>query len=111
MRRAAATLATQFAILGLAAVAAAGSIEITPDDLRIYGDTPLEHTIYLGSDSNFHYFAWTRGKASGRWRILKASMPFACEFPFEEREAILVLDDSGLPQPYVPGCVAGAPAT
>jgi hypothetical protein len=60
-----------------------------------YGDTPLSHTIYLGSDDSYHYFVWSQGKAGGRWRVLKEDVIVANEFEVGDREAFLVKGRDG----------------
>ena len=67
---------------------------------RDYGDTPLDHTVYEGSDGGFHYFVWEHGKSSGRWKVSKEEMPFKVEWPLGSREAFMVKDASGKWQPY-----------
>jgi hypothetical protein len=65
-----------------------------------YGDFPLTHTVYVGSDTEHHYFVWSSRKSGGKWQIEKAQMPFRAEAPFGEIEAFLVKDDEGHWQPY-----------
>jgi len=68
---------------------------ISPDQFRNYGDTPLSHTVYLGSDSTYHYFAWSNGKSDGEWKMEKVSMRIGKEFAKGEREAFLVHGPDG----------------
>lgn len=65
-----------------------------------YGDTPLSHTVYVGSDTENHYFVWTYGKTSGKWQVEKSQMPFHAEADFGQTQTFLVKDDEGLWQPY-----------
>lgn len=55
-----------------------------------YGDTPLSHTIYLGSDGGFHYFAWSHGKSGGQWKVSKRELILTNQFALGEREASLL---------------------
>jgi|SRR5690349_7026556 len=66
-----------------------------------YGASPLRHTVYLGSDEAFHYFAWENGKSSGNWKVSKSEMPFTSEWPMGQRTATMTKDSSGHWQPYV----------
>ena len=54
-----------------------------------YGDRPLAHTIYLGSDDGFHFFGWSHGKSSGRWRVPQDELIVMNPFPLGTREAFV----------------------
>jgi len=69
--------------------------QIRYSEFHDYGDTPLSHTIYLGSDSSFHYFAWEHGKSGGNWKVAKAEMIISNEFASGTREAVLVKNPEG----------------
>ena len=76
-------------------------------EFRNYGATSLSHTVYLGSDQQFHYFSWSSGKSGGKWKILKSELPFAAEWPVAQgRTAFLMQNEKEQWQPYVSG---GAP--
>jgi len=76
-------------------------------EFKNYGSTPLSHTVYLGSDQQFHYFAWSSGKSGGKWKAKKSELSFATEWPLAEgRTAFLMQNQQGQWQPYVGG---GAP--
>jgi hypothetical protein len=60
-----------------------------------YGDTPLSHTIYLGSENGYHYFAWAHGKAGGRWKVLQEELIVTNPFPLGAREAFLLKRPNG----------------
>lgn len=55
-----------------------------------YGATPLSHTIYLGSDNGYHYFAWSHGKTGGRWKVLREELIVTNQFALGDREAFLL---------------------
>jgi hypothetical protein len=70
---------------------------------RNYGASPLQHTMYMGSDAEFHYFAWSDSLRSGRWRVRKVAMPFRTEWAVElQRGSFLVQDQDGQWQPSRP---------
>ena len=77
----------------LVAISCGGAkpVLITPGEFHNYGDAPLEHTLYLGSDSQFHYFAWSHDKSGGRWKIEKSDMPFHREFKLGTYETSPIL--------------------
>jgi hypothetical protein len=60
-----------------------------------YGDTPLTHTIYLGSDERDHYFAWSDGKTGGHWKVRKEELVVENGFALGVREALLVKNHEG----------------
>lgn len=60
-----------------------------------YGNTPLSHTIYLGSDDGYHYFAWSHGKTSGRWKIPREELTVTNQFALGDREAFLLKRPDG----------------
>jgi hypothetical protein len=78
-------------------------VQIAAAEFKNYGDSPLEHTLYIGSDEEFHYFVWSSGKSSGHWKIEKSEMPFHQDFPLGTREAFLVTAPDGTVQPYSAG--------
>ncbi|MDX5436459.1 MAG: hypothetical protein LPK03_04655 [Pontibacter sp.] len=62
----------------------------------------MEHTLYLGSDDMFHYFAWSSGKASGKWKVMRPEMPFETTWALSEgRDAPVVRGAQGNWQPYI----------
>ncbi len=66
-------------------------------EFRNYGATPLQHTFYLGSDSEHHHFTWSNGKQGGRWLIRKSEMPIINErvlTPESGRSGYIALLDS-----------------
>ena len=95
-----AVLAIDFLAAGCATRA---PVRISVSELRDYGDTPLEHTIYLGSDERFHYFAWSSGKSGGEWKVDRSELPFRREFPRGSRGAFLITAPGGTLQPYLGG--------
>jgi hypothetical protein len=40
-----------------------------PNMLPVYGNTPLNHTLYVGSNSEFHYFQASNGKSFEKYQI------------------------------------------
>ncbi len=90
-------------VLFLASCYAEQVREIGPGQFVDYGDTPIEHTIYLGSDDQYHYFAWSHGKSGGRWKIDRDLMNLNRVFPVTDgRSAFLYTDDEGQLQPWPP---------
>ncbi len=78
-------------------------VRIHASEFVMYGYDPLSHTVYTGSDAEYHYFAWSKGKAGGRWRILKSEMSFDREFPVGPHKSFLHRDAQGHWQPGLPG--------
>lgn len=72
-----------------------GLVPITATDLPIYGTAPLNHTIYVGSDSAFHHFRWSHGKSSGSFIVPREQIYFGEAFSVGERSAFLTRDDDG----------------
>jgi len=74
-------------ILALCAIAAlAGCVSIhtklvTPDSVPLYGDTPMCHTVYIGSDDRYHYFSWIRGFRGGKVKVIREQLHLSREFP------------------------------
>jgi hypothetical protein len=55
-------------IVALLAICASGCARtriVASGDLPVYGNDPLMHTVYMGTDDRFHHFAVQRGKAGG----------------------------------------------
>ena len=65
------------------------------EEFVIYGDEPLKHTLYRGSDFDFHYFRWANGKISGKWKIEKNKISFKKELKFGEGELLLHKNKNG----------------
>ncbi|MDH5178669.1 MAG: hypothetical protein OEY07_03310 [Gammaproteobacteria bacterium] len=70
-------------------------IDVPKTELKNYGVDPLYHTQYLGSDRDFHYFVWMRGKARGGWKVKKSTLPFQREFPFGTGRRFVKTDKQG----------------
>ena len=69
-----------------------------------YGDFPAQHTRYIGSDAEYHYFVWAGAPRSGEWKVLKSAMPFKLEWPVDGvRQAFMTKDTDGSWQPKVAG--------
>lgn len=66
-----------------------------------YGNKPLNHTMYLGSDNDFHYFTWSSGKTQGKWRVRKAELKLGCEYRFNQKESFLIKNEDGIYAPYL----------
>lgn len=71
---------------------------INLDRFKNYGDTPLEHTVYKGTDNDYHYFIWSNGKSGGKWKVNKQNLDFECElsFPLEKGAFIFKNNDGKL---------------
>ncbi len=78
-------------------------VQIHGSEFVNYGVDPLSHTVYLGSDAEYHYFAWSKGKSGGRCKILKSEMPFDHEFPVGSSKSFLERDPRGHWQQHRPG--------
>ena len=75
---------------------------ISASEFHDYGSAPMEHTLYLGSDDMFHYFAWSSGKASGKWKVMRSEMSFETTWALSEgRDAPVVRGVQGNWQPYI----------
>ena len=74
--------------------------EIDVASFRNYGDFPAQHTRYIGSDGEFHYFIWADLPRSGQWKVHKSAMPFRNEWPVEsQKQAFMTKDADGNWQP------------
>jgi hypothetical protein len=74
--------------------------EIDVAAFRNYGDFPAQHTTYIGSDANFHYFAWANLPRDGQWKVRKSTMQFRVEWPVDtQRRAFMSKDADGNWQP------------
>lgn len=60
-----------------------------------YGASPLSHTVYLGSDGGYHYFAWSHGKSGGRWKVPDGELIVTNQFALGGREAFLLKRPDG----------------
>lgn len=45
---------------------------VSSEALPVYGTDPLMHTIYLGSDAEFHHFALQHGKSASKALVRRA---------------------------------------
>ena len=70
-------------------------METTAADLPLYGTDPLNHTVYVGSDSTYHHFRWSRGKSSGSYIVPLNQISFSETFEVGERKAFLTRNDGG----------------
>lgn len=70
-------------------------IEVHKSELKNYGADPLYHTRYLGSDKQYHYFVWARGKTRGLWKVNKSTMPFGRELIYGEGSTFVYEDEDG----------------
>jgi hypothetical protein len=74
--------------------------EIDVTSFANYGDSPVQHTRYIGSDSEFHYFNWANFPRDGQWKVRKSTMPFRSEWPLDgHRWAFMSKDVDGTWQP------------
>lgn len=44
---------------------------VAPNEVIIYGPSHFENTVYVGTDSTYHYIRWRRGSKYGDWKIEK----------------------------------------
>ena len=58
--------------------------QIKKGDFKHYGDTPMLHTFYKGTDQTFHYFVYSSGKTGGKWKLIKNDLQLNCTFPYDE---------------------------
>ena len=70
-------------------------VKTTAADLPVYGTDPLNHTLYVGSDADFHHFRWSHGKRSGTYLVAREQISFAETFAVGDRSAFLVRGDDG----------------
>ena len=73
-----------------------GPVKTTAADLPFYGTDPLNHTMYVGSDGDFHHFRWSHGKRSGTYLVDREQISFVETFAVGDRSAFLVRDDDGI---------------
>ena len=52
-----------------------------PSQVACYGSERFSHTVYLGSDKEYHYFAWTHELKRGSWKIPRYALELPGEFP------------------------------
>ena len=70
--------------------------EIEPSEIELYGNDPLYHTHYVGSDAQHHHLRWSRGKRTGEWLVDKTKLRLGCEFPLaDSRQLLLEYDAAG----------------
>lgn len=60
-------LTTLFILCGCEKKPSIVSIEELPN--KVYGTDPLSHTMYIGSDANYHHFTFINGKISGSFIV------------------------------------------
>jgi hypothetical protein len=53
---------------------------VDADAVPLYGVDPMYHTVYIGSDGQYHYFGWNRGLRSGQVKVDKAHLKLSREF-------------------------------
>lgn len=87
-------------VVALGACSSDEAVELPASRFINYGAAPLSHTLYMGSDATFHYFAWESGSSSGGWKIRKTDMPFCAEVPSTRTGLAIVKNQSGAWQPY-----------
>ncbi len=63
---------------------------IPPSGIICYGTDPLMHTIYLGSDEFYHYFAWQNGKSAGTWEVKQKSLLLPETYPLDSGKRYFV---------------------
>lgn len=77
--------------------------EIDVASFSDYGDFPAQHTRYIGSDSEFHYFIWANFPRDGQWKVRKSTMPFRTEWEVgRNRWTFMTKDAEGNWQPKGP---------
>ncbi len=75
---------------------------VKPEEIKCYGSDPLSNTAYIGSDSEFHYFTYFKGKFSGKWKVSKKDLILNFEFPYNKGGCyILRRDKSGKLKPII----------
>ena len=88
------------AALSMLGCAAQRPLEIKVASFANFGDFPAQHTRYIGSDSEFHYFNWANFPHDGQWKVRKSTMPFRSEWPVDGHKwAFMSKDYDGNWQP------------
>jgi hypothetical protein len=81
-------------ILAILFITSCDSIKcVKSKEIKCYGNDPLYHTAYVGSDSKFHYFVYSKGKVSGKWKVRKEDLKWIYGFPYEEKRHLLITRD------------------
>lgn len=66
----------------LCGCAGTGKYEIVDaNNIILYVSTPMSHTIYMGSDKEWHYFVWEDNFSSGKWKVDKMKLKVVGEMP------------------------------
>lgn len=60
-----------------------------PSQVPCYGERTFERTVYLGSDREFHYFAWVHHLKSERVRVPRYALELPGEFVLGKGEAFV----------------------
>ncbi|MDB6153620.1 MAG: hypothetical protein JWL90_2073 [Chthoniobacteraceae bacterium] len=63
-----------------------------PSQVACYGTERLSHTVYQGSDREYHYFAWTHHLKRGTWKIPRYALELPGEFPLGKGESFVKHD-------------------
>ena len=63
--------------------------------IPLYGSDPLSHTVYVGSDERYHYFAWSSGLRSGQVKVDRSALALSHEFGRGEGKAFLTRKEHG----------------
>jgi len=92
-------------LVAIVALSILGCASQQPQEIQVssfenYGDFPAQHTRYIGSDSEYHYFIWANLPRDGQWKVRKSTMPFRSEWPVDgQRWAFMTKDTEGNWQP------------
>ncbi len=63
-----------------------------PSQVATYGTERFSHTVYQGSDKEYHYFAWTHHLKRGSWKVPRYALELPGEFPRGKGEAFVKHD-------------------
>ena len=69
---------------------------VTPNEIVCYGTDPLYHTLYKGSDEEYHYFRYSKGKVFGFWKVKRDELELSETFSRNSNQKRFVeRDESG----------------
>jgi hypothetical protein len=75
--------------------------EVKPSEVKCYGNDPLVHTVYIGSDKKWHYFHYQKGKTGGHWKVKKEELKWKYEFPHGKGHQFIKRNEAGELEPII----------
>ena len=84
-------LAIIIIILALIGCASNKFIEVAPDEIKCHGTDPLYYTVYVGSDEIYHYFLWSEGLYSGKWKVRRKNLYLSKTFKHDGTKSVFAV--------------------